>query len=167
MTLLRTGHAGFEELPLYTRRRNPIPNEYGHPVRPREAMEAAHANFMSLPFGLRLERRSADSTYNCCGMVFANRRTAIDPLDLSIIYQDEYRTVPRSEALEGDVAVYRDKDGDIVHVGVILRKRIITTSDEDELIILSQWGWWGEYIHRSRDVPPGLGELSEVWTDRV
>ncbi len=114
-----------------------------------------------------LQRRSWDSTYNCYGMVFANRRTVVDDTAVPIIFEDDgYRIVERNQALPGDVVVYKDGRGRIRHVGLVLQKRLVATEDDDELVVLSQWGLNGEYQHLARDVPKVYGDLAEIWTER-
>lgn len=111
--------------------------------------------------------RSASSIYNCVGMVFASRRTAIDIGDVRwILEEDGYREIQRSDAQTGDVVLYIDRDGDPSHVG-----RVVTFSSEhlleiSALKILSQWGEDGEYLHAPDDVPPMFGQPREFWTDR-
>jgi hypothetical protein len=164
--LLGSISSEFEELTLLTKRRRQIRNEFGHPQKLQAAIEAAHSNFKSLPFGDRIIRRSTSTTYNCCGLVFASRRTSIDPEDLEMVREDEYRVIPENEVLPGDVVIYRDETSNIVHVGVLLEKRLSASELDDHLLVLSQWGFYGEYIHLSKDVPPGFGAVSEFWTER-
>jgi len=153
---------------LYTRARQRIDNEQV-PPRPPEAMQAAREGISHRHPGLRV--RSLDSTYNCVGMVFANRRTWIEPDELPLIFADDgYKRLTRMEdAVAGDIAVYRDSAGEITHVGVIIETR----SDLAELTargvrfqILSQWGRDGEYLHDAEDVDARLGRLSEIWSER-
>ena len=86
---------------------------------------------------------------------------------MPVIFEDDgYKTIPRAKALPGDIAVYRDRTGDVSHVGVIIERRLITREDQDDLVILSQWGFDGEYIHGASELPEAYGPLGEIWSDR-
>src|SRR5438105_14456445 len=90
---------------LATSRNRPIPNTR-MPERSPQSMYAAkqlHAK------GSR-QLRSLRSTYNCVGMVFANRRTFIEPEEIPAILQDDdYIEVARTDDLmPGDVVLYKD-----------------------------------------------------------
>ena len=109
------------------------------------------------------------STYNCMGMVFASRRTWVDPEHLTIILEDDgYRPVANEGELQpGDVVIYRDDAGEVSHVGIVTKVRTNLLQASREITVLSQWGESGEYFHRVDDVHPGLGHPSEYWTDRI
>ena len=113
--------------------------------------------------------RSLSSMYNCMGMVFASRRTWVDPEHLPMILEDDsYRRVSSEGELQpGDVVVYRHDDGEISHVGVVTEVRTNVREAAREVFVLSQWGRDGEYFHRADDVNPQLGKPAEYWTDRV
>jgi hypothetical protein len=103
--------------------------------------------------------------YNCVGMVFAVRRTWIEPEHLPLIYaDDEYRIVPVPDT--GDVAVYRDQSGDIQHLGVVVSVAIDIETARRNITVLSKWGGNGEYVHAVDDVPGVFGRATEFWTDR-
>jgi hypothetical protein len=98
-------------------------------------------------------------------MVFAGRRTHVHEDALPIVFvDDEYRRIERRDANVGDIVIYRGPSGDIEHVGVVLRRILVTPSDDDDLVVLSQWGDSGEFIHKSSE--QAYGEVREVWTDR-
>lgn len=109
------------------------------------------------------------SVYNCMGMVFAARRTWIDPEEIRLILEDDdYRRVSdASELMPGDVVVYRTDDGSVSHVGVISEVQIDIREASRRIVVLSQWGREGEYFHGVDDVNPRLGKPTEYWTDRV
>ena len=111
--------------------------------------------------------RSADSVYNCGGMVFASRRTAIDIEDVPwILKEDGYRPIRPKDVCVGDVVLYRDHKNEPSHVG---RVAILPSQDPREISvprILSQWGEDGEYLHAPGDVPLMYGQPKEYWTDR-
>lgn len=116
-----------------------------------------------------IQVRSLSSAYNCMGMVFANRRTWIDPDNFRMIMEDDgYRRVPdESELRIGDVVVYRGENGDVSHVGIVTEIRTNVAQASREVFVLSQWGAYGEYFHRVDDVSPWLGKPQEYWTERT
>jgi hypothetical protein len=93
------------------------------------------------------------SDYNCVGMVFANRRTFIEPDHIHMILEDDdYATVDATHVTPGDVVVYRSpKTGDIIHVGVVISKEVAFQART--IRVLSQFGRDGEYFHDLHDVP--------------
>lgn len=142
-----------------------IPNEQAAQL-PRVRMEAARDNVLSHhPTAVE---RSLSSEYNCMGMVFAARRTWIDPALLGIILRgDSYRRVQEeSELAVGDVVVYRNRNGSVSHVGVIFSIGLYGPDGTRKVVVLSQWGLDGEYFHEIDDVNPHLGEPADYWTDR-
>jgi len=153
-------------LPLYTRSREFIPNEIrleSHPIR----LQAAKALWEKEHPQAKL--RSSTSIYNCMGLVFASRRTWVDPEYIALIlHGDEYQRVANIFDVKiGDIVLYKDNDGkDITHVGIVVEviPEIITASFQFKVI--SKWGADGEYIHSTEDVPERLGHPSEYWTDR-
>ena len=153
-------------LPLATGMGREIPNERRMALPPermraaRDIMLASHSSAKS---------RSLSSAYNCMGMVFATRRTWVEPEHLRMILEDDgYQRVTSEGQLElGDVVLYQNEDGDIVHVGIVADVRTNLTDARKEVIVLSQWGRDGEYFHRVDDVHPLLGNPTEYWTDRT
>lgn len=113
--------------------------------------------------------RSASAIYNCVGMVFATRRTWVEP---QYVYQllddDGYTQLSRiTDAYVGDVAVYKNlESGEVAHVGVFIERKEDLSTATVSFKVLSKWGPWAEYIHDPDDVLPNFGILSEVWTDR-
>jgi hypothetical protein len=140
---------------LSTSKNRRIPNQR-MPERSPQSMYAAkqlHAK------GSR-QLRSLCSTYNCVGMVFANRRTFIEPEEIPMILQDdEYAEVVRTDDLmPGDVVLYRDpKTDDIKHVGVVLAAEVMF--ETKRIRVLSQFGRDGEYIHDLDDLPDFYGNM--------
>lgn len=113
--------------------------------------------------------RSLTGTYNCIGMVVANRRTWVDPEHLLRILRDDgfRRLASEAEATTGDVVVYRSDDGEVCHAGIVLRKNLYDPeAPRDTLVVLSKWGAEGEYEHDASDVPLLCGQPAEYWTDR-
>lgn len=163
--LLRNANDLIINLPVYTKRGNPIPNEQRPPKPPPSMAEAEN---IVLSHHATARTRSLASGYNCVGMVFAARRTWIetDHVDM-ILREDGYRRVDFENELQvGDVVVYRTDDGLISHVGLITCIRPDVRSARWDITVLSRWGHDGEYLHRIDDVSPYMGEPREYWTDR-
>ena len=154
--------AGIE---LSTRENTCIPNERRH-QRPPVAMQAALKLLQGNHPSAKV--RSLSSVYNCMGMVFASRRTTIQPEHLDMILEDDQykRLTDDSEVQPGDVVVYRDHSGEVSHVGIVAKVTINLKDEPIQVQVLSQWGADGEYFHLADDVHPGLGSPAEYWTDR-
>jgi hypothetical protein len=117
--------------------------------------------------GIKLCALSA--TYNCYGLVFANRRTWVHEHDLELIFQDDgYRSLKNKYAAQvGDLVIYRETEkGPIVHAGVVARIDNRIETKGYSLFVLSQWGEDGEYLHREDIVPPLFGDSRQYWTHR-
>lgn len=101
------------------------------------------------------------------GLLFGSRRTSIDIDQWDIIRtDDEYRRLAENEAPQfGDVVVYR-KGAAVTHVAVIARVEPGLSGGSPRIIVVSQWGFDGEYLHPQDVVPPLYGAVSEYWTDR-
>ena len=154
------------QLPLVTKRGTHIPNEQ-RPESSRATMDARKEQVVN--GNPERQVRSLSSTYNCMGMVFANRRTWVDPEHLPLILTDDgYRRVNAESDLQpGDVVVYRSESGEVSHVGIVSKVRTNLIEASREVQVLSQWGATGEYFHRVDDVSPSLGVPREYWTERV
>lgn len=154
------------DLPLATRRGRHISNERrieSPPARLRAAVELINKNWPSAKL------RSATSVYNCMGLIFASRRTWIDPgFLIDILADDEYIKLAGIQEVQiGDVVIYRDRgDNSISHIGIVLKKDPVISTASWNIIIISQWGADGEYIHPIQEVPYYLGDPVEYWTDR-
>ena len=63
--------------------------------------------------------------YNCYGMVFATRRTAIyeDDQIPDILADDGYRQIHENEVRPGDIVLYRDGGLGLLHVALVLRHK--------------------------------------------
>ena len=113
--------------------------------------------------------RSLSSLCNCVGMVFAPGRTWVNPDHLRMIFDDDgYRQVTEeADPTPGDVAVYRDDERTVTHVGLVVEVQTNIRDASRTIMVLSQWGRHSEYFHRVDDVSPYLGKHSEYWTDRI
>lgn len=153
-----------EAIELATREGSFIPN-----VRRREQlpvrMKAAWDIWKKKHATLAL--RSLSSSYNCVGMLFASRRTWVEPDHLgTILREDGFRKIAVSEVVLGDIVVYRDASGGFAHVGLVLSKTPDVEHASWKVSVLSQWGIDGEYFHDANDVPDLLGTPQEYWTER-
>jgi hypothetical protein len=153
------------QLHLHTKGMRQIPNER-RPERHPDSMQAAREFVESNHPTAKL--RSMSSSYNCMGMVFASRRTWIEPDHIQMIKDDdEYQIVTsQNEVVKGDVVVYRNASKDVTHVGLVADIEPELRNGTYKTTVLSQWGHDGEYFHRIDDVNPLLGTPSEYWTDR-
>jgi hypothetical protein len=138
---------------LSTSKNRFIPNQRMPERSPQSMYAAKHLHAK----GSR-QLRSLRSTYNCVGMVFANRRTFIEPEQIPMILQDdEYTEVVESDLMPGDVVLYRDaRTEDIKHVGLVLASEGMF--ETKKIRVLSQFGRDGEYVHEVNDVPNFYGE---------
>ena len=92
--------------------------------------------------------------YNCHGLVFASRRTAIPPVELSVdidevLIRDCYE--PVAEPQVGDVVIYRKPDNEITHSGQVCR--IDHLGERRAVCVRSAWGYVGEFEHQERACP--------------
>lgn len=78
---------------------------------------------------------------NCHGWVFAEGKYWIKPDDVELILKDNgYQIV--HEPLAGDLVIYRDSSGYIVHSGVV--HKVVRSN---EATVESRWGNLGRYFH--------------------
>lgn len=158
------GEADKDSIALATRRRKRIPN-WQKPERAPESMQAA----LSVVTEGHAERvpRSLASTYNCIGMVFANRRTCIEPEEVPMILEEDgYAQVAQAAAVvAGDVVVY-EADGEISHVAMVVSNEPNLADGTSKIRVLSQWGFDGEYFHDYRDVHPSYGAPVRFYSER-
>lgn len=160
------GPTDSRSLELFTAKRRRIENEQPLP-RPPVSMDAATSEWLRKHTSWSL--RSKSSTYNCLGLVFATRRTAVDPDQFRLIAADDgLREVPREDAVAGDIVAYWDSRSDLVHVGVVLRVVPDFQAAKVNLEVLSQFGFDGEYTHAAEDVPEAYEvKKISVWTERI
>lgn len=155
------------QIPLATRKGRTIPNERRMERHPSAMQAARNIVLQSHPSA---RPRSLTAVYNCMGMVFANRRTCVEPEYLqTILEDDEYHRLPgRGQVELRDVVVYRDDQGIVGHVGLVARViPNLRQGGTSEIVVLSQWGADGEYFHSVNDVSPYLGAPTEYWSDRI
>lgn len=152
-------------IPLSTRMGTPILNERRGELVPEAKAASVREWKEKFPNN---DLKSIESIYNCMGMLFACRRTAVDIDDLEVILrEDGYRLInPPPDAEVGDVVVYKDRN-QATHVGMLYRVELLPTLGEYRVEVLSKWGFVGEYVHRLQDVPAVYGEPAEYWTHRL
>ncbi len=132
---------------------------------PLEARRASIEQWANLVPGAEL--RSLTATYNCMGMVFASRRTWVGPDQLELIKEDDgYEVVDEKKVVPGDFVLYRNAEGEVVHIGLLLEKQPVPSEGQFLFVVLSKWGQGGEYKHGLRDVPPILGKPAEFISER-
>lgn len=88
---------------------------------------------------------SHDVKTNCHGWVFVKGRYGIPAGAVAALLQDNGYSVV-SAPLAGDVVVYRDQAGGIVHSG-----RVRRVHDGGQIWIESKWGAGGRFLHRPED----------------
>lgn len=151
---------------LDTREGNHIRNKC-RPEKPvaglRDGVDAVRESYG----GVR-EVLSATARYNCAGLVFGARRTHVfmDEIEEKILDDDGFeQSQNREEWGPGDVVLYRDEDDDLTHVARI-HSIELGRYDDPVVLVVSQWGETGEFLHEWREVPPQLGCPQEVWSQR-
>ena len=98
---------------------------------------------------LRVKHRGeASETYNCHGMVFASRRTAIPHIEK--ILRREAHEIDKRHVLPGDIIVYFSETGDAEHSGVVVE---LPKGFGIGVRVLSKWGSWREVLHWQYDCP--------------
>lgn len=149
---------------LATKEGNYIPNVRRRTQPPAIMREAVRIHSAEHP---SMRVRSLSSEYNCVGLVFASRRTWVDPeLVPMILKEDGYRRIQPSEVESGDVLVYRNATGELVHLAIVLDHYPDVVEASWKSRVVSQWGGDGEYLHDANDVSPFLGNPVEFWTER-
>jgi hypothetical protein len=100
-----------------------------------------------------LLRSNPNPRYNCHGLTFGSRRTAIleDSEVTHILQQDGYRVIPLSAVLPGDIAIYYAEDGTIDHSAVVVSKPDAITHIP---FVYGKWGVIGpEVFHLATEGP--------------
>jgi len=82
-----------------------------------------------------------DPACNCHGWIFTGGRYALRSVDVELILTDcDYHVV--TDPKDGDLIVYHDKDGAIVHTGLV--RHVV---NKDLVLIESKWGPLGRFLH--------------------
>ena len=127
---------------------NPIENEQPQEISPFERNQFRDYAV----YAAAIPRGEPDPIYNCHGLAFASKRTAVDAGEIpKILSDDSYIEIPEMSALPGDVIIYYGEDGDAEHSGVLL------TSPSEETLkvprIVSKWGKYREFMHFANNCP--------------
>jgi hypothetical protein len=116
-----------------------------------------------------IKQRSSSSLYNCFGLVFASRRTCIiDGNEVEkILSEDGYSAIGRVDADIHDVVVFREKSSrEIVHCGLVAEVKIGILDGSRKIMVVSQWGADGEYLHPVEGLPEMCAGEAEYYTLR-
>jgi hypothetical protein len=162
---LRLIGGGDRQLPLATKGGTQIANSVAPAPEARHLLKykqirQKHSSWRS--------RKDPCGEYNCYGMLFASRRTAIyEDVEVSrILTEDGYRQIPFANAAVDDIAVYQAFHG-FVHAGRIVEVGVATEPSLRPIIVLSKWDdTTGEDLHMIWDVPFKIDRPIEIWTDR-
>jgi hypothetical protein len=118
------------------------------------------------------ERTPDVGIYNCAGMVWASRRTAIYDDFHNILRDDAYRIVdPNEDTCVGDIVIFCGDGNNHVHVGLVIQVTDGLGGGQSPKIphlLLSKWDdSSGEYMHLVTDhCCASMTTHIEYWTDR-
>lgn len=104
---------------------------------------------------------NASLRYNCHGLTFASRRTAIiESATIQAIFLDDgYAEVDWQDVVAGDIAIYLEQ-GDFSHSGIVVsvdRSGIVPV-----IWVLSKWGHAHEVVHKLHECPYAGQPDSEI-----
>jgi hypothetical protein len=108
--------------------------------------QAIEATSNSFPVAL-IRRKEADLSANCHGWVFASGTYLINSDGVSMILEDNGYTRVASPKT-GDVAIYRNMNGNIIHTAVVCS--VLT---DNTILLESKWGVHQRFIHLPEDQP--------------
>ena len=140
------------KLGLETRKKQPIANEMD--MEPCNAGHNFYSEALKKQFTNQSIHRPVGPTnaYNCHGLTFASRRTAIfDSNEVrKILADDEYTQVEIKDVLPGDIVIWISNEvthGDIEHSGIVVERTQLNFK------VLSKWNALQEVIHFVNDCP--------------
>lgn len=160
---------------LQTRQGTSIPNSQSpHPPATKQVTD--YERLRSQHGANWTQRKPATGTYNCFGLAFASRRTAIyrtGDVEL-LLKEDGYRRLEITDTPQpGDVLLYIDaEDRSIIHCAVVMEIRRLEGGGVPAGHIpwaLSKWNdSYGEDLHHCRHVffYKDCKWTLEIWTDR-
>jgi hypothetical protein len=139
------------ELSLETRNQRRVRNELLKRL-PTPGDELMARDFRAKYPGCNHRPTRVSLQYNCHGLTFAARRTAItDGESIQAILDDDgYVSVVEDGVEAGDIVVYSE-DGDYSHSGIVTK--IDPVGNAKVIWVLSKWGKAHEVIHRVHDCP--------------
>ncbi|MBA7578947.1 hypothetical protein ES708_20813 [subsurface metagenome] len=148
-TLITPSNSGETTIVLQTRKGTPIPNSQSHEFSSFEKNQFLKTR---MKHKLAQCRTEPNPIYNCHGLVFASGRTGITDNNAlqTILEEDSYIEVVKDEILPGDIIIYYNDVGDMVHSGIVISKPA-----RMELVpqVVSKWGKYKEMIHSANDCP--------------
>jgi len=144
------GKPNYKQIKIQTRCGNDIDN--------RQVLDFSASELNSIPdyskdYKRVWFRNKPNPIYNCHGMTFACARTWVGPECVQTILDDDgYTEIEKlDDVLPGDVIIYYDDNGEILHSGIVVSK------PKDELTrfpwVVSKWGKYSEAYHPGYDVP--------------
>jgi hypothetical protein len=123
--------------------------------------------------GSWVRRTGPTGIYNCAGLVWASRRTAIyhDEEWDQVLREDEYTELGDVRDVSiGDIAVYTSEGAGYLHVGVVFGTEVVFRQGQRVPRILSKWDdMSGEYFHLAPNIPFASDFPDwtvSYWTDR-
>lgn len=143
------------ELDLESSAHSQIPNSQ---TLGASSLQPIHYQLLVSQYGPRVIPRTPPlARYNCHGLTFAGRRTAIVETSVvsKILVDDSYSQISLDDVLPGDIILYYGEDGDIEHSGIV----IVAPSASLLRIpkIVSKWGMYAELLHYANDCPYNFG----------
>lgn len=144
--ILTPGQMREKSITVHTREGTPIPNGQSYEY---SAWDISVASGIEKKYKDVKCRTDLNPIYNCFGLVFASRRTSISDLSSipTILNEDGYTEIPRSEVLPGDLVLYRGRDGDVEHAGIVVSR------EDFYLSVVSKWGRFREVVHWAHEGP--------------
>jgi hypothetical protein len=156
-----------QPLPLFTQRFSKIDNV--QEVAPSSACIAMFANMVG-KHPSWVTRKPPTGVYNCAGLVWANRRTAIqDAAAWQLILSDDgYRRVNLQQVEVGDIGIYSLVGlNRLTHVGLVVRIDQLQQGGAKIPWLLSKFGnTGGEVMHHFNDWPQAEMYSLSFWTER-
>lgn len=149
---------GLSPLALESRAREQIDNDYCEDDC-TVGMELESQGYVAkFPSPCRHRPTKPTNRYNCHGMTFASRRSAIiHPEQVrKILNQDGYIRIDKAHVVPGDIIIYPTEEGDVEHSGLVLAAEGLS------IVVVSKWGRSHEVIHPF-NVSPYDARYVEFW----
>lgn len=151
MGIILLNQADIPSIDLYTRLGNKIENEQCTGYTPFELNQ--FKGYIDKYKNSAIFKYNPVPWANCHGYTFASSRTTIwDSEEVKkILHDDNYIEIKNySDVKPGDVILYFDNKGDIVHSGIII-------SEYDSTIpvpkVVGRWSRFGEAVHFANNCP--------------
>jgi uncharacterized protein YfaT (DUF1175 family) len=98
-------------------------------------------------------RSNPNPRYNCHGLTFGSRRSAVGDHSIAMILEhDGYQELPIAQARPGDVILYFGEQGDVHHSGIVVSNPVGFFGIP---YVVSKWGKGGEFLHSANNSPYG------------